>query len=212
MPSPFTERCGMGITQTEIANIALLKMGKNPITNIEDNTNHYAAIIRQSWGLFRDSELRNHAWLFAIRREELPALAEAPVFGYPYAYQAPADCLRLISVNGENALIDLSPFNTEAYSRWQIEGRQILSFFESPLRVRYIWRVENTTLWDASFIELFACRIAAELTMKVNGSANDRQLAWQEYAAARTAAYKNNAIEMDAAVYPDSSFIISRMM
>lgn len=202
----------MGITQTEIANIALLKLGKNPITNIEDNVDHYAAIIRQMWPLLRDSELRGHAWLFAIKRDSLPALADAPAFGYPYAYQIPADLLRLISVNGESALINLAPFNAEAYSRWQLEGHQILSHYQSPINVRYVSRQENATLWDSSFINLFACRLAAELSNKISGSASDRQLAWQEYAQARSEAYKNNAIEMDTVVYPDTSFIISRSM
>ena len=61
-------------------------------------------------------------------------------------------------------------------------------------------------------MELFACRIAAELTQKVNGSATDRQLAWQEYAEARAMAYKNNAIETDTQTFPDGAFVAARVM
>lgn len=197
----------MGITQTEIANLALLKLGKNPITTIEDKSDHHASIIKQTWPLLRDSELRNHAWLFAISRASLPALAEAPAFGFNFAYQLPADYLRLVSVNGETMPYDPSVYSPDAYVCWQVEGRKILTNFDAPIQVRYLRREEDTSLWDASFIELFACRIAAELTMKVNGSASDRQLAWQEYDMARKAAYKNNAIEMDTQIYPDTSFI-----
>ena len=202
----------MATSKTEIANLALLKLGKNPITNIEDTRDHHASIIRQSWDILRDSELRSHAWLFAIKRVALPAKTDRPAFGYRYAYQLPADYLRLISINGESALLDLSTYNPDAYSRWQVEGGCVLTNYGAPINARYVARIENTHLWDASFVDLFACRIAAELTQKVNGSASDRQLAWQEYAESRAAAYKNNAIETDTQTFPDGGFIGARVV
>ncbi len=202
----------MATSKTDIANLALLKLGKNPITNIEDSNDHHASIIRQSWDVLRDSELRNHAWLFALKRVLLPALAEPPAFGYGFAYQLPPDFLRLVSVNGESAPYDPSTYNPTAYMRWVVENNKVLTDYGSPIRARYVARVENTFEWDASFVELFACRIAAELTQKVNGSATDRQLAWQEYAEARAMAYKNNAIETDTQTFPDGAFVAARVM
>lgn len=201
----------MGITQTEIANRALIKLGKNPVTNIDDKDDEAASLIKQSWDILRDSELRNHAWLFAIARAKLPALADAPAFGYSHAYQVPSDFIRLVTVNGEYASYDPSVYNAGDGSRWQLEGRQLLSNDPAPLLLRYVRRVENISQWDASFIDLFSCRLAAELSNKVSGSGSDRQLAWSEYDAARRMAYKNNAIEMDVQVYPDTYSIGARV-
>ena len=202
----------MATSKTEIANLALLKLGKNPITNIEDTGDHHAAIIRQAWDILRDSELRNHAWLFALKRILLPALAALPAFGYGRAYQLPPDFLRLVSINGECAPYDPAAYSPAAYMRWVIENGKVLTDYPSPVQVRYVARVENTFEWDASFVELFACRLAAELTQKVNGSGTDRQLAWREYMEARAAAYKNNAIETDTQTFPDGAFVAARVM
>ena len=211
-PLPAFKDFGMATSKTEIANLALLKLGKNPITNIEDTNDHHASIIRQSWDILRDSELRNYAWLFAIKRLVLPALADPPAFGYNFAYQLPADFLRMVSINGEAAPYDPAAYNPAAYMRWVVENGKVLTDYPSPVQVRYVARVENTFEWDASFVELFACRLAAELTQKVNGSGTDRQLAWREYMEARAAAYKNNAIETDTQTFPDGAFVAARVM
>lgn len=201
----------MATSKTEIANLALLKLGKNPIANIEDTSDHHASIIRQVWDILRDDELRGHAWLFAIKRLALPALGEPPSFGYGNAYQLPPDCLRLISVNGESSSYDPSTYNPTAYMRWVVENGKLLTDYASPVRLRYVARIINTHEWDASFVELFACRVAMELTQKVNGSSTDRQLAWQEYGEAKAAAYKNNAIETDTQTFPDGSWVAARV-
>jgi hypothetical protein len=46
----------------------------------------------------RKAELRKRHWSFAIKRAALPALADAPTWGFGYAYQLPTDYLRLMQV------------------------------------------------------------------------------------------------------------------
>ena len=201
----------MGITQTEIANRALIKLGDLTIIDVNAD-DEKAILVRNAWNSLRDDELRSHAWSFAIKRELLPALARPPAWEYAYAYQLPADCLRVISAGDEvGAPVDYSVYNPAAGSKYKIEGRELLTDFAPPLRLRYVARIENASLWDACFIECFACRLAAELAHKLIGSGSARQLAWQEYEMARRKAYTSNAIELPPSRFPDTESVGVRL-
>lgn len=201
----------MGITQTEIANRALIKLGDLTIIDVNAD-DEKAILIKNAWDSLRDDELRSHAWSFAIRRELLPALGHKPAWEYAHTYMLPADCLRVISAGDElGGGVDYSLYDLSTGSKYKIEGRELLTDTPAPLRLRYVSRIENTSQWDASFIECFACRLAAELAHKLIGSSTARQLAWQEYEAARRRAYTSNAIELAPSRFPDTESVGARL-
>ena len=77
-------------SKVSIANRALVKLGAEPILLLEDDSKR-ARTIKSMFDEVRRAEIRRHRWKFAIKRDELVALAEAPKFGYSDQYPLPND-------------------------------------------------------------------------------------------------------------------------
>lgn len=148
-------------TVTDICNLALGHLGSHRITDF-DEPSALAEKCRNHFGQARDSALRMHRWNFAVRRAELSALADPPLFGYAFAYQLPADCIRLLSLNG----VEAGLLESES---WRIEGRQLLTH-DGKAQVRYVARVIDTTQYDSLFVTVLSYRLAAALAMEVTNS------------------------------------------
>lgn len=197
-------------SQVAIVNRALTKLGEARITSLSDDLKP-AREASSLWDVVRDAELREHNWNFAISRTSLAALSTEPSWGYEYEYQLPADCLRVIQVDEYYPGPSLSDYRGGSEAEYQIEGRKILSDLTAPLKIRYISRIEDTSQWDALFVEAFACRLAAELAEPLTQSNTKRDMAWAEYARAIKAATKADAIENPPEYLPDDSWILSRL-
>lgn len=158
----------------DIANLALVTLGEEEgLITLSQDTRAARAILAV-FDLLRDAVLRAHPWNFAMTREALPALANAPVFGYAYAYQLPADWVRFIEPQ------DYEPF--------AIEGGMVLTDCPPPLHIRYVRRVTDTGLFDALFVQALAARIAAQVAQRLTGSDSIRRTAMDAYTAAITEA------------------------
>jgi hypothetical protein len=197
-------------SQTEIANRALSKIGAQRILDFSDDTKE-ARAVTAAWASVRDSELRARSWNFSIERTELAALEDAPSWGYDYQYQVPSDFLRVVQVNDLYSVQNLVNYRNSDTAPYKLEGNKILTNEDAPLKLRYIKRVEDTTQWDAAFVEAFACRLAAELCEEITQSGTKRQLAWDDYKRAVADAVRANAIEVPPSALPDDSWIISRL-
>ena len=138
-------------SEVQICNRALQKLGSDSITSLADATEPARECNRAYFDV-RDAELRDHNWNFAITRVQLAALATGPVWGFDKQFQLPADCLRVIEVNGLN-----DP------GAWTVEGRMLLANAAAPLDVRYVKRETDAGLFDPLFAEALASRLAAEL-------------------------------------------------
>lgn len=187
-----------------IANRAITKLGEARIISLTDSTKA-ATTIASMYDSVRDDELRAHLWHFAKTRAKLAALSTPPLFGFAYAFQLPSDCLRLIQVG------DMLVYpRMDTRGLFSIEGRQILTDIGPSLSLRYIKRVEDPNLFDASFIESFSCRLAVESCESLTQSATKRQLAAAEYDAAIRRAVRANAIERPSQAIADDSWLESR--
>lgn len=192
-------------SQVEIVNNALVKLGAGRITSIDDDSKQ-AEVARAIWAMKRDAELAAYPWTFAMARAELPALADAPAFGWARAFQLPADFLALVEV-GEFWVLYQSDEFTPAF---QIEGRTVLTDEASPLRVRYLKQITNAGLFPALFAEALSCRLAAEMAESLTQSASKRELAWAEHKQAIREARRRNAIEQPPQPIPESGWIRAR--
>lgn len=118
--------------------------------------------MKRNYPLVRDAVLRRHPWNFAIAREALPALSDRPAFGWKYQYQLPSDCLRILpptscgSFNGRDV-------------PYQVEGRRLLTNSSAPLRIQYVRRVEDPTLFDPLFVQLLAAELAVRAANWITG-------------------------------------------
>lgn len=204
-------------SKTEIANRALVKLGEARIINIDDN-NKPARTLASMWDRVRDAELRKRRWSFSIARTQLAADVATPAFGYGAQYQMPTDCLRVLAISTFDFGPDLSDYRGGTGKPYVIEGRKILtgspgaSAPAGALPLRYIKAVEDTTLWDACFIEAFACKLAVEACETLAQSSDKRRLAWQEYKEAIADAVRANAVELPSEAIADDTWVMARVL
>jgi hypothetical protein len=142
----------MSLSETEICAKAMVLLGQNPISDIDDTTNPNAVKCKAAYYSERDSLIREFDWSFARARSELQQTTE-PDFGYSYAFEIPSGCLAVRLVNDN--LYD-----------YEIEGNSILTDMDTCELV-YSQRVEETGRFDALFVECLAVRVARSLAYSV---------------------------------------------
>jgi hypothetical protein len=205
-------------SQTEWANRALDKIGEKPVIELDNNTVQ-GALINRMWRQVLEAELRDHKWSFSIKRIQLAADVAVPAFGYGQQFQLPPDCLRVLSILNIDVGPDLSDYRGSPNQLYVIEGRKILygrpaqgsPAPSNPMPLRYIAYIEDTTQWDSSFGDAFACRLATEIAERLTQSSDKRKLAWNEYQMALRRAIRSNAIELPSDYTADDSWVYSRL-
>jgi hypothetical protein len=193
-----------------IVNSALTKLGAKRITSLSDNVKE-AREMNALYELRRDFLLRVYNWSFAMKRESLPALSDAPEWGYTMAYQLPTDCLRVVQVNDIWQVPGLSDSmggpDSEPY---KIEGRTIVTDFTAPLYLRYIKRVTDTGEFDAAFSETLAIDLAFNGCEAITQSNTKKESLREDLKASIRMAIRANAIELPPEEIPDDSWMLSR--
>lgn len=194
----------------DIANRALTKIGASRIVSLSDDSTE-AIVVNSMFMIVRDDELRAHNWNFAMARAQLSADATPPSFGYDQRFLLPTDCLRVLMVGDILPGGDLSDYrNADDSALWSIEGGYILISRDGPLKLRYLRRITDTAKWDSSFVEAFACRLAAESCEAITQSSEKRQMAWNEYDRAIRKAIRARAIELPPKAIADDTWVLSR--
>jgi len=153
-------------SDTEIANLALDKIGEKDIASLDADT-PTGRLMKRVFPQMRDRVLRSHHWNFATVRTALPANTTTPAFGFDYTYPLPVGdefCLKVIEVDGED----------QYANTWKVEGRAILTDKSGPLKIRYIKRDTDYGNWDPLAVDALASLLAAEIAPKVGVSDGDR--------------------------------------
>jgi hypothetical protein len=136
-------------TPVSIVNAARLELGADAIANVDDD-----AIAALLWPMVRDEIIRSHPWNCCIKRQALTPDNTSPASEYSYQFTLPADCLRVLDVDG-------------ADRDWKIEGTAILCN-ASTVTLRYVFREEDPQNYDASLVEVMTAamryRMAYPLT------------------------------------------------
>lgn len=164
-----------------ICNAALRDLGQNPIISLDDPSKA-ARLCKGGYFDARDAALRAYPWNGAMRRAILPALDEAPAFGFAYAYQLPEGpvpeyCLRVIEINGE-------PIADVCCS---VEGRLLLLNDGPPARIRFIGRIEDPGQFDPLLKRAIGLRLAADIGYGLTGNrslSNDCEGLFRDWTAA----------------------------
>lgn len=201
----------MAYSDINIANRALQKLGAASITSFNDASNN-ARAINVAYNQVRDAELRRHRWKFAIVRTTLPALSAAPLSGvYSLQYQLPANCLRVLDVGDYWPGADVSDYRNRPVAEYSVEGGLILTNIAAPLSLRYIQQVTNPGMFDSSFCESLAARLALEICEQLTQSGDKRKLAMQEYKNAIKEAIVANALESPPEFKADDTWMMARI-
>lgn len=174
------------ITNLQIANKALTKLGLKSISSF-DSQEEAARLAGAILGTVRDFELATYPWAFAIKRAELPALADAPAFGYQFKYALPVDFLRLEGIYN---------YGGDSKNAYELEGNTLLTNIGAPLQIRYISRELNQIKWPPYFVEAVATKLAYEMCERLKQDPQRKSVLWQEYQAIIGAAKRCNAIQL----------------
>lgn len=194
-----------------ICNRGLTKLGSNRITSLTDN-NKPARVMSANYDAVRRSELRAHRWSFTMTRVALPALTDAPAWGFARQFQLPADCLKLDQL--DTFFVWWGPYyrgETRGSSDlYAVEGGRILTDLKAPLNIRYARDITDPNLFDACFDESFSCKLAMEGCEDLTQSSTKFQQVSKEYGDAIQTAIRANAIERPPEMLAESDWIISR--
>lgn len=164
------------LTATEICNRALDKLGAEPINSIEAPTLINEKRLARIYPITKARELKRHRWVFAKTSVRLSPKADKALSGL-YVYALPTDCLR-----------PLRDDNTT----WTANGRDLHDSGSGPLLLDYIANVAEN-LFDPSFVEVLACKLAEELAEPIAQSPNKKQQARQDWLDALAEARRDNA-------------------
>lgn len=178
----------MALSQTEIVNLALTRLGQDRVISISDDV-EAARVMRSLWDFTRDAVLAGYPWKFAIKRTSLPALSTAPAYGWARQFTVPEECLRLVQVGDDYV------FYTGLLETFQLEGGVILTDEAAPLRLRYVERVTNVGLWPVLFGRVVAMQLAIDACEKLTTSSAKQGVLNEAYALAVAQARKQSAIE-----------------
>lgn len=196
--------------KTEVINRALIKIGANTIAS-PDEASEQARKALLVFETVAQNELRRQAWSFAKKRATLAPLA-VPTGGddFSTSFNLPGDCLRLVSLNGNWVFTSIREITSDPVPSYAIEGRT-LQTNDTTAKIVYIADVTgNVALWDATFVEVMACRLAAEITQSINKNLSLKQSLKQDYMEALKEAKRTNAIELPPQTLPDDSWVLAR--
>lgn len=198
----------------DIANRALSKLGASRITSLTDNNKGARAMLARLEFL-RDAELEAHPWRFSIVRTKLPALVDAPVYGFSYQYQRPSDDLRPVMVGDYpiNAQTIGVQYSGSGYvePNFEIIGQTIQTNISAPLKYEYISRIDVPGLYPPLFVEALACRMAMDACEELTQSSSKYDRAAAQYKDAIREARRVNALYRPPSSRAPGSFIRSRV-
>jgi hypothetical protein len=159
----------MASSVVEIVNNALVEIGEpNLITSLSDNT-RAAILSNQKYPAVRDATLRAYPWNCAIGRQTLSPLGDTPNHEWTHQFQLPATCLRVLGLELRADEFD-------------VEGRRIMAN-TNEIKIKFIQRVEDVTVYDALLAEALSSRLAHALAYAITQSASMREAMWENYRA-----------------------------
>ena len=179
----------MATSDVSICNIALGKLGAQHITSLTENSKN-GRMCNKYYEHVRDLVLRSHPWNCAICRQSLAPLSEDPLEEWEYQYQLPADprCLRVLSINAAESVLNPSEYT--------IEGRKLLTN-EDTVILKYIKRMVDPSEMDELLIEAIATKLAATMAYDLTHDAQLEALKNAEYDDVILTAMDINAIESE---------------
>lgn len=146
-----------------ICSTALILLGDKPISDFTEN-NDRTRIVANIYAAKRDKVLRLNDWKCATKRVILSPDETAPGFEWGYRFALPADWLRTLSVGP----------STGEQDDFEQEGRFLL-MNTNVCYLRYIFRSEDESNWDALLIDAMTQVMVAALTYPITKSTTKQQ-------------------------------------
>ncbi len=169
------------MNETEIANLALARVGvSQTITSLNEQTT-LARICRRFYEFCRQHTLRAHPWGFASTVSAVAAVSGQTYPGWQYVYQYPNDALMVWAVADESGIRNGASLagwydydSRQAFIDWNQRypfklalstdraSRVLLSDIPSAYAY-FTFDVSNTNLFPPDFVSALASRLAMEI-------------------------------------------------
>ena len=155
----------MSASPVAVCNLALSWLAGNRILSLDDDSDE-ARHCKANYDPSRRAVLEGREWTFAVKRAQLPALAEPPLFGWTHKFLLPSDCLYTIGVyNPQHANIPAPPQTPH-----RIEEREVLANIEI-IHVKYILEIIDTNRFSPLFDQCLAAHIAMNIAIPLTENA-----------------------------------------
>ncbi|MEO1019982.1 MAG: hypothetical protein AAFY56_20175 [Pseudomonadota bacterium] len=148
----------MPYTDTELASLALVKLGALPLSSFADQSAE-AEIAKRIYPLVRDGLLSAHPWGFTLARLELQPSEPQQIDDGRSRFEVPADMIRSASAGVGSADVGI-PFT--------IEGAYIVA--ASPTVTLKYHRRAPESLFPSHFASALTARLAAEFCFPITES------------------------------------------
>jgi len=152
-------------SQTDIVNMALVKIGQSTISSIDEDT-PTATKMHTIYDLILDEALAEgpqHGWKFAREQATISVDADSPDSQYDYRYKLPDDLLRIDRVHADGM----------DYTDWVRQGQYILTNqVDDEINLNYVKRVTITGLFPPHFIKVLYTMLAFELAFNIVKNTN----------------------------------------
>jgi len=174
------------LSDVEICSLALRLIGSKPFQTFQDQSPQ-AVLMAALYPLVRDTLLRSFHWKFAIK---LVVLAQLSItvpqflqlrFDLPtgkYVYALPNDYLNIVETDQ-----DPSPYKIEsAVINSQTNAQQLVLLSDvNQLKIRYVSRITDPSLFDASFTFALVGLLAMEVSLPETGDLKKHDMAEKMY-------------------------------
>lgn len=191
----------MSVSEVEIYNRALSALGAARVNSPTQNTRS-AKACNAAYAIVRDALLREYRWEFAIKRASLATLADTPAHGRDYAFELPADFLRLLPAEDEC---------TPGLDDRNIEGTTLVSDDAGPIDIIYIARIEEPGTYNPSFVKALAADLAFEICREITNSNTLKESLRADKMAAIKEAKRVGAIQRRPQQPREDSWITARL-
>lgn len=153
----------MALSAIALCSRALLRIGATTIARFDEGTAE-AEIAANLYPPLRDAVLSSHPWSFATAQASLPQLADAPLADHAYAYQLPADFLRVLSAGNGGSGRGLT---------YRLAENRLLCDAEAVV-LTYVFRPEESA-FPPFFDQMLIARLTAEFCIPITESTSRAQ-------------------------------------
>ena len=153
----------MALSAIALCSRALLRIGATTIASFDEGTAESEVAVNL-YPPLRDAVLSSHPWSFATAQATLPRLAGEPLADYSYAYQLPADFLRVLSAG---------PAGRGQGLTYRISESRLLCNSDAVV-LTYVFRPDESA-FPPFFAQMLIARLTAEFCIPVTESTTRAQ-------------------------------------
>ena len=172
------------VSETSIANQALLWLGGTVITSLDEDSRE-AIWMKNNYPFIRDAVLEERMWTFATARAkstvaDMDAWDEMYVHPIPIGWQSVYRVYRTLSKSAMGVSGSYGPTNNITSEGWKVEGGNVLSYDATV----YMWgmqRLTDTGAFSSLFVQALAARIAADACVPFTENRNLQADLWNLY-------------------------------